>query len=1179
MANMNDRQRGKRLDVQPYTFEALKAAKLSTQPGVRHLLLLFVLCLAMGLAPKMTLAQSVNGLISGTVVDQQGASIPGATVTVTDQLTSTSQTTRTNSTGSFVFPEIRPGTYTVFVEKNGFEKLEKTGIVLITADRRSVGTLQLKVGSTQEVVTVTSENAPVATTSSEQSSIISGTEMAELPVLGNDYMSLTRIVPGSTMLGEGNGSLGTTSSQASFMGIDEASAAYVSTNGVFSSYSNYSWDDAPTVVANIQDVKILVSGYEPEYGKAIGAVMNVTTKSGSKDYHGSLWYAFRNEDLNANDYFNNLTGQGRTRYRFNTITGTLGGPVFIPRILDRKRNKLFFFFSYDNEPSTVPAGINEYQMPTDLERSGDFSQSYYPGSTEQIPVFNPLTGKQYEGNVVSPGQIVPFMQQFLKWFPEPNFTNTAVSQGFYNWVLPVSSDNPTNQESLRIDYAPNDKLRIFGRWQRGYFGSSSVNEPAIYAGWNGPQTYDNGSERFELNTTYALTANMVNELAGGYTLHHEYTGIPPSTLAGFQMAATGISFPQQYPATNPLGMLPGFGFNDLPHGPSFGYDPRFPMNNHYYGLSVSDNLTYVHKSHQLKFGVYFDDEHQNQPHHAGNGNPGGFFNLNGANPNNPYNVGYSFAEALLGYFDSNQEVTNLVDDSNTAKALQWYAQDNWQVSHRLALNYGARFSYDIPQAITGAQGSELNFSLYSASAAPVLYYPTSVDGQEMMEDPTTGQIYPQAYEDQYVPGSGTLASGSVTVGSPNWHGLFNSQHVLVEPRFGFAYDVFGDGKTALRGGVGKFYAMRTFSGTIYGNIINPPSIFYPTSYYGNVANLSAVPGLIGPPSTTYADPNAKLPYATSWSLGIQRSVGFSSVLSVSYVASASRFARYSFNKNEVPYGAEFLPQNQDPVAGTPLPDDYYRPYPGYSSISDAEWGDNANYNSLQATFNRRMTHGLEYGVSYTYSKALDDRRSTTYVPTSMTYGPSGNDMRNRITPNWVWDLPNAGKRWNNVLSRSVLDNWEVSGIASFISGQPMSVGLSTTNGENITGGGDGAHVIIAGNAVLPKSKRTFNQYFNPNVFALPAVGQIGNAWNGAQFYGPGVNNWDIALTKKVRIQDRTDIELRTETYNTFNHPQWSSVNSTAQFDPSTGNQVNSALGMITGDRGPRIMQLALRINF
>jgi hypothetical protein len=581
----------------------------------------------------------------------------------------------------------------------------------------------------------------------------------------------------------------------------------------------------------------------------------------------------------------------------------------------------------------------------------------------------------------------------------------------------------------------------------------------------------------------------------------------------------------------------------------------------------------------MKFGIYYDDEHQNQPHHLGNASPGGFFNLNGANPSNPYNVGYSFAEALLGYFDSYNAVTNSVDDSNTAKALQWYAQDNWQPIKRLAVNFGARFTYDIPQAITGGQGAAFEFKLYNAADAPPLFQPVNVNGTEMMKNPVNGQLYPAAYEDQFVPGIGNPAPGSVSVGTPDWHGLFNGKGLLVEPRLGFAYDLFGDGKTAIRGGIGEYTAMRTFSGTIYANIVVPPAIFYPTEYYGNVTTYASAQGVLGPSQTSAVDPNAGLPHSYSWSLGVQREVGFQSVLSVSYVGSVSKNIRYTINANEVPYGAEFLPQNQDPVSGTPLPDDYFRPYPGYNAISDAIWGDNANYNSLQVTFNRRMSHGLEYGVAYTWSKALDDRRSTTYLPGSLTYGPSSTNMANRLTPNFVWNLPKASRGWNNLFSRAILDNWEVSGIDSFISGQPMNVGLATTDGENITGGGDGARVIVTGNAVLPKSQRTFDRFFNPNVFALPAVGTIGTAWNGSVFYGPGVNNWDLAVTKKIPFGEKVRTELRFEAYNAFNHTQFSSVNSTANFDPTTGAQVNSALGMLNGDRGPRIIQVGLRLNF
>ena len=356
---------------------------------IKPVVVLLACSLAALLPGEIAFAQSVSGVISGTVLDQQQRSVPQATVQMIDHLHGTTQTTETNEDGYFVFTQLPPGEYRLLVVKEGFQKLEKSSIVLLTADRLSIGTLTLRVGSVTEVVRVTSETPPVATSSSEQSSVISAYELAALPVLGNDYVSLTKVVPGSTYLGNGFNTLFVISSQAGFMGIAPQSAAYFSTNGVFSSLSNFSWDDSPTVVANIQDVKVLVSGYEPERGKAQGAVLDVTTKSGTKDFHGSLWYAFRNEALNANDYFNNLNGQPKSRYRFNTVTGTLGGPLFIPRVYDRGRSKLFFFFSYDNEPSTVPQGLNELQMPTALEHTGDFSQSFFPGTTQQIPVYNP----------------------------------------------------------------------------------------------------------------------------------------------------------------------------------------------------------------------------------------------------------------------------------------------------------------------------------------------------------------------------------------------------------------------------------------------------------------------------------------------------------------------------------------------------------------------------------------------------------------------------------------------------------------------------------------------------------------------------------------------------------------------------------------------------------------------
>ena len=1143
--------------------------------------------LALLLPVGTAFAQASHGLISGRVIDQQGASIPGATVTVTNQLTTAHQTTPTNDSGYFVFPEVLPGTYTLSVEKEGFEKLEQTGIVLIAADRLSAGTLQLKLGSTKAVVTVTAETTRVQTTSSEQSAVVTDSQMSALPSIGRDYMALMRTIPGSTYLGEGGASLGVSSAQVGFNGDPHPTAVNVNTNGVFSSVSNYSWDDAPTTMDNIQDVKVLTANYEPQYGKVSGAVINVTTKSGTTDFHGGVYYYLRNEDLNANDFFNNRLRLPRSRYRYNTFGGTVGGPIYLPR-LPSLRNKLFFFLALDDEPSSVPAGPRTYLMPTASERLGDFTQSYVPGTTTHVTVLDPLTGQPF-----SPAYIVPtgrqntLMQNVLKLFPLPNFTNTAISNGNYNYVINDSTSNPTNEESLRIDYAASSKWHIFGRWQRSYIGDTGRTPPGgIYAAWmNGTQSYDNRNVRFEFNFAYTFNPHTVNEFAIGHNMHYEYAVVPQSTLNQFTATTGGINFPQPYPANNPLNLIPAMSFT---YGPSLSYSSRIPLYDLTSGYSYADNFTYIYKEHQLKLGFYVDSEHQDQFHHGGSGAIAGSFSFSDPNPSDPYNAGYSYAEALLGGFVSYANVTARLDDSVSANTFEWYAQDHWQATRRLSLNFGARFTYDRPQCINGSDGAVWRPSQYSASAAPPLFQPVLVNGTRMMKNPVNGQIYPAAYYNRFVPGAGNPAPGAIPVSSSSFPGIFNSRGVLVAPRFGFAYDVFGDGRTSIRGGIGMFYNQRTFAGAIYGNIINPPSQFYPTQYYGNVATFDATAGALSPTTMTYYDPNAKLPYTLQWTLGIQREVGFKSVLAVSYVANINRHNQYTKNINTVPYGAEFLPQNQDPTTGTPLADNYFRPFPGYGSLNFSAWGDNGNYNSLQVQLNRRMSHGLGVGVAYTWSKSLDDNWTTVYLPGKLQYGPTSVNMANRLVPNWVWDLPKASAHWNNLFSRGVLDNWQLSGIASFISGVPLTIGLSTTNSENITGGGDGARVIRTGNAVLPKSQRTFNQFFNTSVWALPAVNPIGaprtvnyigNGWT-PEVYGPGMNNWDIAVTKKIPItKERVAGQLRCEMYNAWNHPSFSSVNTSANFNPATGAQSNTAFGQLTADRMPRIIQVALRISF
>jgi hypothetical protein len=1169
-------------------------AEMSFKP-VFHLMLL--LCFVMSLSTRTAVAQSAFGSISGTVTDPSGAAIPGVNVTATNEATGTQLSIETNGTGDFVFPSLLPATYTVTAEKNGFKKLEKTGATLVASQHLSVGKFQLSIGSTTAEVTVSAEGTPVETTSDQVESTVSQTEIAALPSLGRDEMALLAILPGSNYIGEGSASAGYTSSSITFNGQNGGSVlsngTYVSTNGVVASFLEGNQDAAAADLDAIQDIHVLLANYDAEYGRVEGSVVNITTRSGSSHFNGGLFYYFRNEDLNANDYFNNRNNQPRARYRFNTYGGTLGGPVPLPGRFKPLSKKLFFFTNFDVEPSTVPNGARYYTVPTALERQGDFSQSYIPGSTTLYTVINPATGQQFPGNIIPPAAINSTLQTILtKVFPSPNFTNTAVSNGNYNYVISDSSVNPDDRYSLRFDYTPVSSWQIYGRWQHTDNYSTSRTSPGLLAGWqNGAESYDNFDQRFEFGATYTINQNLVNQASGGYTGWSEKLETGPNAYGQFQSQnVIGGAFPNPYPEENPLGLLPGMSFN-ISNAADFTYEPRYPLNDYYDGWSISDGLTYVVGNHQLKFGVYFDTGVSYQPHHTGQwGNAGsGDFSFNSPNTNNPNNTGNPWAEALIGDYDSYTAATGRVDLNMVEKNFEWYAQDSWKVTKKLTLNYGLRFTADIPVENANQFGSQIDFSLYQASQAPPLFRPVLVNGQSMTENPLTGAIEPAAYLDSFVPNVGNPAPGSVSIANKP---ICNSNGVLVAPRFGFAYDPFGDGKTAIRGGFGKFYAQRTTWGSVYGDVTNAPTIFYPTQYYGNVEQIAnnANAGLLNPSTEQYFERSSTSPYSLQWTFGIQRQLGFKTVLNTSYVANVARHLEDSVNLNEVPYGAEFLAQNQNPTSGTPLPDDYFRPYPGYSSITGIGFEESSNYNSLQVSITRQFAKVLTFDSAYTWSKTLNTNLSTTYLPASLTYGPViGTNRPNRLTADWVWNLPKASRLMNNWLSRSVLDDWSFSGIASFITGASDRASCSPSNGINITGGGDGYECVKTGNAVLSKGDRTFNKFFNTSVFALPesvaagatpgSAANIGNQWN-ASFYDPGVENWDFSFIKKIPLVEKVSAELRGDMFNAFNHPQFSGVNTSANFDPTTGAQLNAGFGQLTSDsEGPRVVQLSMRLKF
>jgi hypothetical protein len=1180
-------------------------------------------------------AQTSSGTISGHVVDQTDSVIPSAEVKLINQQTAVIVSTRVRPNGDFIFADVQPGTFTVSVQASGYKELRKVNLRLSASQILSAGTFVLQIGEVSQAVTVSAEITPIQNGSSERSAVLDTEQIDNLLAVGRDAMSFVRVLPGVVGSG-GSSSLGT-SNTPTINGVNsEYNSATI--DGVTGNTRGLSTLDTPVNLDAVQEVTVMASNYQAQYGKTAGANINFVTKSGTQQFHGGLYYYFRNEALNANAYFTKYNGNlTRARYRFNTYGGTIGGPVFWPGHFNTAKNKLFFFVSLENSPITAPDGLKTYKVPTALEVNGDFSQSYNQGNQLQDPahlirVKDRTSGSACAVNSVTPGagcfpgnvipavRMNPQTQALLKVLYNntlalnPGFAvnNLGVTNNNYNYATNYSGEKPVNQEIFRIDYFPTEKLHMFGRINLETVNNNSYSSPANNLPWLMKVNYKTSNPNFAFNVIYTFSPTLVNELNLGTAGWNESQLYNQADLDKALLDPNGYNIPALYPGVNPLNLLPSVTFG-LTNSANFGWDSRFPMGNKVRSYSATDNVTKIIGSHTLKFGVDAQTDSYLQANHNRVGN----FSY-ARDVNNPNDSNYAYSNTLLGNFDTMTEVTALVNYKPRTNAFEWYGQDQWKLNSKLTLDYGMRFSWALAQRLSA--GNNFAPSLYKTSDAPRLYQPTTKDpktGLPRAIDPTTGAYVPGAWGGLFVPNTGSLQNGILNVNTPGYpQGTLYGNGVIYAPRIGFAYDPFGQGKTVIRGGYGIFYNVRARSGQSGDMTNNAPTTNSPTQYYGNVATFQNAGSLSGPYTIGHAIPlHAPVVSTMNTSLGIQQMVGAGVVLDVAYVGTFGRHLSNYTPINTVPYNSQFLWSSQSPAGGT-LPDNFFRPYPGFGTINMQNFNLTSSYNSLQTRVTRRFSKGLEFGAAYTWSKSMDYGSCQTVstataascsdaynVTVAMyqnlrawNYGPASWDIRNNLVVNYLWSLPKASSVWRNFLTRAVLDNWQISGIASYLSGTPGGIILKTSNGANITGGGDGARVNLSGNP-MQGAPRTFNQWFNTSVVSAPVAGAVatsatsgykpGDPGNAPKvnYYLPGYTNFDTALFKNIPIENKMTVQFRLETYNTFNHTQFNSLNNTATFaNANSGSttvnpQTDATFGRFNGANNPRYLQLALRINF
>ena len=1176
----------------------------------------------------ISFAQTVSSSVQGIVMDPANAIVPNAQAILTDQDTGGVRATVTDNSGLFRFLNLTPGKYSLSVTMTGFKAMTESDINLAANEVRDLGRLTLELGSSTETVSVMAEATAVQLASSEKAALVDGAQLSDITLKGRDLFGYLKLVPGvidtsNGVTGSGAGGRDVTSPNA-IRGITingNTSAMNFTVDGItdMDTGSNSTLHYEPNM-DSVQEMKILTSNYQAEFGRNSGGTITLVTKSGTQDFHGSMAWNHRNEGFNANLWQNNRNGlnaQGKpvspiSPYRYNLETYTIGGPVFIPHHFNSQKKKLFFFWSQEYTGQFVSGGVQNKYTPTALERQGDFSQSFQNNGS-LITITDPNTGAPFPGNVIPASRITTLGQAMLNFFPMPNFVGTGSQANIVNYFEGASATHPRRNDVLRVDTYITSKLSGYFRWindhddmialYQGVQFSTDVGGSLGQAGI-APIDHPNPGHGYSGTLTYTFSPTLINEFTIGksWNTWSYYSTDGEKSEARSLLPNIPTLFP--IPTTNPSGASATNGYYSILPQFSFGSPPSNSMSYTRSGTSAGnyenfntiwtflDNVSKVVGKHTFKTGVYLEHNVKIQPStpaYAGNFSFGPD-SLNGVN-----NTGDGYANALLGYVDSYNQATARAVFNTVYWNAEFYVQDNWRVNKQLTLDYGIRFYHQTPQVDTNNTFSNFAPSMYTKAAAPRIYIPGTSGGKRVAIDPGTGTVAPVAYIGLYVPNSGNPADGFQLLGA-NGNPLdpYHTSPVAYAPRFGFAYDLTGDGKTAIRGGFGIFYN-RLDGNQVYSLSGQPPYAYSATTSYTTFSQIASAGGnLVLSPSTYVMWPGGNIPWdrAQNASLNIQHQFGHDLVVDVGYSGDWGYNQQLSYDINPIPIGtrAPFNPANADATnGGKSLPDILLRTtYPGYNTINSYSHIGNSNYNALTVAAQRRLSHGLLFGAAYTWSRAMGLGSYNPVVPNnqSWNYGPQAFDRRQNFQFNYSYDFPNLGKRFNSKVLGVVVDHWTLSGITSIQTGAPFSPGFNI-NGTSIdyTGTPDvSARLNVVGN---PFQNVPAGDYFNPAAFAPPALGTtvttpvLGDLGGGSGvMYLPRTTNFDATMSKFIPIfGERRGLEIQCQAYNLFNHTEYSGVNSTIQYTATGALQNAASVGVFNSTFPARILAFSARVQF
>jgi hypothetical protein len=1039
-------------------------------------------------------AQEVTAGIYGIVQDGSGGVIPGAMVSVRNTETSRTYETVSDEQGKFVLTLVPIGNYEVTAEASGFKKSVVTGVLLRVNDNRRLE-FTMELGQIAESVTVEASTVAVNTATGTTSAVLEAEDMLHLPSPGRYVMPFALLMPGA---------ISTTpfdrrNNNTAVNGVRPTHNAWLLDGGYnIDTGGNWSAPLAPNIEM-VAEFRAIRGNYSAEFGTGGGSQFNVITRSGTNQWHGSLFYFGRNDSFNARNTFN----PSRDPFKGHDYGGSFGGPVRIPGLYDG-RDKTFFFIMLATIQERRLQRFTQ-RLPEDAFRTGNFS-------TLGKNITDPLTGQPFPGNIIPASRIDRNAAAYTKMFPATNYRDAAGR----NWTGTVGRSDDTPQMNYRIDHNFSQKHRLSAR----YYREVRTSDFGVDPGFDWLRRIDKTpANNTVVNFSSMLRSNLINDFNFARS-HNRIMQFPPEILA----SRWGVNIPQLFQDTEKTYPLTSLNLSKVPDRiPTFtltnyaGIAPSAPWSNYQSIFEYKDNLTWIKRGHTIKTGFVYAYEKKFEPTNT---------DVFGQFAFDSRFTGDSYADFLLGRAGSYTETDTVAFNDNRRNAFETYVDDSWKVTRRLTLNFGLRYSFFPP-----AHEPDDRFRVFRKE---------SYDPAKAVTVNSAGQI-PK--------GTGDRFNGLVNPTS-----YWDSHKKNFAPRVSFAYDLTGKGRTAIRGGYGLFYS-REILGAFILMSGNPPFSQLVTLLNTDLSN----PG--GGTSRDFDLPitlgsielNQLTPYTEQWNLHIQHGLAPNTVLEIGYAGSRTIHMMRTQDLNQP------LPSAGVANAETGFNANQRRPYKGWGTISHREQSYAASYSGLQTGLTRNFSRGLGMTVSYTWSKALDNADFTGGIygaaPNTANLKERGRasfDATHNFVASYIYDLPFFRARQD--LAGKVLGGWQFSGITTIRTGLPLNPLLGRDYAGVGSAGGQRGQTL--GDPSVSHGERNVDRWFDTTKYTTPAFGTFASTGRNILSL-PGWNNWDMALVKNIRMREKGNLEFRADAFNLPNHTQFNAVGASMQVPASFG-KVTSA---------------------